>query len=137
MDARDLKLRTKRFAVDTVCLCTSLPRSIELGHIRGQLLRSATSVAANYRAACHGKSKADFVAKLGTVEEEADESAFWIELIQPIHSRCLLDLNPETCRELERLRDEAMQLKAITIASRKTARTTTASMENRNSESKF
>lgn len=129
MDASELRTRTKRFAVDTVCLCTSLPRSIELGHIRGQLLRSATSVAANYRAACHGKSKADFIAKLGTVEEEADESAFWIELIQALRTRCLVDLTPEIWRELERLRDEAMQLKAITIASRKTARTTLGASE--------
>jgi four helix bundle protein len=130
VDASEWKARTKRFAVDTVCLCSTLPRSIELGHIRGQLLRSATSVAANYRAACHGKSKADFIAKLGTVEEGADESAFWMELIQAIRIRCRLDLNPETCRELERLRDEATQLKAITIASRKTARTTLGAVRN-------
>jgi len=117
-----LKARTKAFALDVVCVCADLPSSPEIGHIRKQLQRSATSVAANYRAACLGKSKPDFIAKLGIVEEEADESAFWLELIKELHLRLNLDLQEPISRELDRLEEEACELLAITIASRKTAR---------------
>src|SRR5262245_14294028 len=81
MDADELKNRTKRFALRILKLAAALPRSIEGRVIRGQLVRAGTSVGANYRAACRGRSRAEFVAKIGTVEEEADESAFWLELI--------------------------------------------------------
>lgn len=81
MNKEELKLRTKSFALRAMTLIDHLPASGK-GRILGdQLLRSATSVAANYRAACRGRSKAEFVAKLGTVLEEVDESALWMELI--------------------------------------------------------
>jgi four helix bundle protein len=118
----ELKARTKVFALDVVCLCAEVPMAPEIGHIRGQLQRSATSIAANYRAACRGKSKADFIAKLGTVEEEADESVFWLELIKDLQVRRNLKFKEAILVELDRLEDEARQLLAITIASRKTAR---------------
>jgi len=81
MDADDLKQRTKQFALRVLRLVSALPPTIEGNAIRGQLVRAGTSVGANYRAACRGRSRAEFVAKLGVVEEEADESAFWLELI--------------------------------------------------------
>jgi len=70
-----LETRTKTFALDAVCFCADLPRVPEVGHIRSQLQRCSTSVAANYRTACRGKSKADFIAKLGTVTVGLDGEA--------------------------------------------------------------
>jgi len=81
MTERELIERTKQFALRIIKLVGALPRTIEGRSIAGQLMRSGTSVAANYRAACRARSKVEFVAKLGMVEEEADESAFWLELI--------------------------------------------------------
>ena len=81
MDADDLKNRTKRFALRILKLAAALPATVEGRAIKGQLVRAGTSVGANYRAACRGRSRAEFVAKIGVVEEEADESAFWLELI--------------------------------------------------------
>jgi four helix bundle protein len=81
MDAEELKKRTKLFALRILKLAASLPSTVECKAIKGQLVRAGTSVGANYRAACRGRSKAEFIAKLGVVEEEADESAFWLELI--------------------------------------------------------
>jgi four helix bundle protein len=81
MDAEDLRNRTKVFALRILKLAAALPNTIEGKTIRGQIVRAGTSVGANYRAACRGRSKAEFVAKLGVVEEESDESAFWLELI--------------------------------------------------------
>lgn len=81
MDADELKRRTKSFALRVLKLAASLPPTIEGKAIRGQLVRAGTSVGANYRAACRGRSRAEFAAKIGVVEEEADESAFWLELI--------------------------------------------------------
>jgi four helix bundle protein len=81
MDAEELKSRTKRFALRVLKLAAALPSSVEGQVIRGQLVRAGTSVGANYRAACRGRSRAEFAAKIGVVEEEADESAFWLELI--------------------------------------------------------
>jgi four helix bundle protein len=81
MNKEELKRRTKHFALRVMILVDHLPRNRK-GRILGdQLLRSATSVAANYRAACRARSTAEFIAKLGTVLEEADESALWMELI--------------------------------------------------------
>lgn len=117
-----LETRTKTFALDAVRFCADLPRVPEVGHIRSQLQRCSTSVAANYRAACRGKSKADFIAKLGTVEEEADESVFWLEFLRELDARRNLGINGPLGKELDRLADEARQLLAITITSRKTAR---------------
>jgi four helix bundle protein len=81
MNADELKTRTKQFALRILKLVAALPKTVEGRAIANQLVRSGTAVAANYRAACRGRSKAEFIAKLGTVEEEADESAFWLELI--------------------------------------------------------
>lgn len=81
MDKTDLATRTKQFALRVIQLVGALPNTIAGRRIGDQLLRAGTSVGANYRAACRGRSKAEFIAKLGVVEEEADESAYWMELI--------------------------------------------------------
>ncbi len=81
MDSDTLKRRTQQFALRVVRAVEALPNGRASNVIGNQLLRSATSVAANYRAACRAKSAADFVSKMGTVEEEADESMFWMELL--------------------------------------------------------
>jgi four helix bundle protein len=81
MDANELKKRTKLFALRVLKLAAALPLTLEGKIIRGQLVRAGTSVGANYRAACRGRSRAEFIAKLGVVVEEADESAYWLELI--------------------------------------------------------
>ena len=81
MDAEELKQRTKRFALRVLKLVEALPNNVQGRAVAGQLVRAGTSVGSNYRAACRGRSRAEFIAKLGTVEEEADESAFWLELI--------------------------------------------------------
>ncbi len=114
MDRADLKERTKLFALRVLKLVQSLPQNQLARHISGQLMRSGTSVAANYRAACRAKSNADFIAKMGIVEEEADESIFWIEL--------LIDTDLVVRERVENLLDEANQLVAIFVASINTAR---------------
>jgi four helix bundle protein len=81
MTEKDLLQRTKNFALRVIKLVNALPNSLAGRKIGDQLIRSGTSVAANYRAACRGRSKAEFIAKLGIVEEEADESSLWMELI--------------------------------------------------------
>ena len=81
MNPDDLKKRTKQFALRILKLVAALPNTVAGRAIGNQLVRAGTAVPANYRAACRGRSKAEFIAKLGTVEEEADESAFWMELI--------------------------------------------------------
>src|SRR5437868_9945064 len=81
MNETELKNRTKQFALRVLKLVAALPKTTEGRVLGAQLARSATSVGANYRAACRGRSKAEFIAKLGIVEEEADESAYWMELI--------------------------------------------------------
>jgi four helix bundle protein len=114
MDLSDLKLRTKVYALRVIRLVETLPRNRVTDIIGKQLLRSATSVGANYRAACRAKSSADFIAKMGIVEEEADESLYWVELL--IESGLL---TPDQCAEVVR---EGNQLVAITVSSIKTAR---------------
>ncbi|HZA38102.1 MAG TPA: four helix bundle protein [Candidatus Baltobacteraceae bacterium] len=113
MTERDLIERTKQFALRVIKLVGVLPRTIEGRAIASQLMRSGTSVAANYRAACRARSKAEFIAKLGTVEEEADESAFWLELI--IDAGLLSE--PKTRSLLK----EASEIVAIMASSKKTA----------------
>ena len=109
----DLKDRTKQFAHRCVKLTEFLP-AIYLGnHIKGQLIRSSTSVAANYRATCIAQSKASFIAKISIVIEEVDESAFWLEFI--------LDEKLFELEKIESLLNEAKELTAIFISSRKTA----------------
>jgi len=114
MNEKELKKRTKQFALRIIKLVNALPKNIEGLLIGKQIIRSGTSVGANYRSACRGRSKAEFVAKLGIVEEEADESAFWMELII---EGGLLE------KELvEPLLKEVDELVAIMVASRKSAR---------------
>ena len=81
MDKEEMKKRTKQFGLRAIRLCEALPDTPVARVIRNQLLRCGTSVGANYRAACRAKSKADFISKMGTVEEETDESMYWMELI--------------------------------------------------------
>lgn len=81
MDEKELKQRTKQFALRVIKLVDALPKTTVGRAIANQLMRAGTSVGANYRAACRSRSKAEFIAKIGTVEEEADESAYWMELI--------------------------------------------------------
>jgi four helix bundle protein len=120
--SEELKKRTKRFALDVIKLCSGLPDARETRHAIGQVIRSSSSTAANYRSACRAKSKADFISKLGTVEEEADESGFWLEMLRDISQLGIVKIELRTMPELDRLEDEANQLVAITVASRKTAR---------------
>jgi four helix bundle protein len=110
----DLKRRTKRFALDIIKFVESLPSDETCRIIGRQLLRSGTSVGANYRAATRSKSPADFVSKMGTVEEEADESGYWLEL--------LLDAGKTTMAKASPLSTEANELVAIVVSSINTAR---------------
>jgi four helix bundle protein len=115
MNEVDLKDRTKKFALRILRLIDALPNSAAGRTVAGQLARSGTSVAANYRAACRGRSKAEFTAKLGIFEEEADESCFWLEMI--IESELL------PAKKVESLLKEANEITAIMVSSRKTAGT--------------
>lgn len=81
MGAKELKDRTKRFALRVLNLCSALPRTTTGRRIGDQLVRSGTAVGANYRSACRARSNAEFIAKLGVVLEEADETSYWLELI--------------------------------------------------------
>ena len=114
MDKEDMKRRTKQFALRVIRLVESLPNGRTAEVIGRQLLRSGTSVGANYRAACRAKSTADFIAKMGTVEEEADESSYWMEL--------LVEAEIVKADRLESLMKEADELLAITVASINTAK---------------
>ena len=109
-----LKDRTKIFALKIIRFCNTLPNDYAHRVIKNQLTRSATSVAANYRAACRSQSKAAFIAKLAIVEEEADESLFWLEILEEME--IIKD------QQLMHLKEEANQLTAIIVASRKTAK---------------
>jgi four helix bundle protein len=80
MTEPDLKKRTKAFPLRVLTLVDALPKTTAGGALASQIVRSGTSVAANYRAACRAKSPADFISKMGTVEEEADETLLWLEL---------------------------------------------------------
>ena len=114
MTESELKERTKQFALRIIKLVEALPKTTTGKTIGGQMIRSGTSAAANYRAACRGKSKADFIAKLGIVEEEADETAFWLELV--------IDTNLFDRKLVEPLLQEANDLTAIFAKSIITAR---------------
>jgi four helix bundle protein len=109
----DLKKRTKLFALRILKLVAALPKTLAGRTIGGQLARSGTSVAANYRAACRARSKAEFISRLGVVEEEADESALWLELIMEsqLMKKALV----------EPLWTEADEIVAIMTSSRKSA----------------
>jgi len=118
-----MKARTKRFALRVIKLVDSLPDARSSGVIGKQLLRSGTSVGANYRSACRAKSTADFVFKLSIVEEEADESVYWMEL--------LVESSLVKAASLAALIDEANQLVAIVVSSIKTLK------RKRNPKSEF
>jgi len=116
----DLKARTRAFALGVIQLVEELPRS-RSGNVLGyQLLRAGTSVAANYRSACRARSRSEFLAKMGIVEEEADEAQFWLDLVA---ERLLTDE-----ARVVALREEAGQLVAIVVSSIRTARRTPRSI---------
>jgi four helix bundle protein len=114
---QDLKSRTKQFAIDVWNLCSKLPHTREFNNYINQLIRCSSSVGANFRAVSRAKSKADFINKLKIVEEEADESQFFLELIKSINS------NPDLINEIDLLIKEADELISIIVSSLKTART--------------
>jgi|ERR1035437_9494865 four helix bundle protein len=114
MNEKDLLQRTKNFALRIIKLVNALPNNLAGRTVGGQLIRSGTSVASNYRAACRGRSKTEFIAKLGIVEEEADESALWLELI--IESKLMKE------SLVIDLLVEAGELTRIMASSKKTAR---------------
>jgi four helix bundle protein len=114
LDERKFKDRTKRFALAVINLVETLPRKPAADVIGRQLLRAGTAVGANYRAACRGRSIPDVTAKLGIVEEEADESVYWMEL--------LVDSGIVSSERVNSLKREADELVAMTVASIKTLR---------------
>ena len=122
MDEKALKQRTKEFAHRCVKLSVKLPRTYLGNHIKGQLIRCATSVASNYRAACIAQSRPSFISKLSIVLEEVDESLFWLEFI--------IDEQLLSSKRVLPLLKEAEELTAIFISSRKTARKQTPSIVN-------
>lgn len=114
MTDKEHKQRTKQFALRVIRMIEALPKSTAAEVLGKQLLRSATSVAANYRSACRGRSKAEFVAKLGIVEEESDESTLWLELIG--------EANLLPSKKLSSLLKESNEITSIIVASIRTAR---------------
>lgn len=113
MTQEELKKRTKKFTIDTILHLRKLERSIENEIIIKQLVKSASSVGANYRASCRAKSKPDFINKIKIVEEEADESLFWLEVLTELQSGKIDHLH---------LINEAKELTAIFTATGKTLR---------------
>lgn len=114
MDKRELARRSRAFALRVIALTEALPRGRVADVIARQLLRSGTSVGANYRSACRARSTAEFVAKLGIVEEELDECLDWIDLLE--------EAGQVAAARVVDLKREADQLLSITVASIKTAR---------------
>lgn len=114
MTTQEMKDRTKRFGLRVIRLVESLPKTGAARTIGGQLLRSGTSVGANYRAACRGRSKAEFAAKLGIVEEEADESLYWMEM--------LIDAQIIPMDRLKDLMTEGEEILSIIVASIRTTK---------------
>ena len=113
MNEPQMKDRTKQFALRVLKMSDELPTNRTGNAIANQIVRSSTSVAANYRALCRSKSRADFINKTSIVEEEADESGFWLELI--------VDAGLMTAARVKPLLEEASELTAMMVASRKTA----------------
>ena len=109
MDKKDLQNRFKKLAVATAKLCIKQPHNLINKIYIGQLIRCSSSAAANYRAACRGKSKADFINKLRIVEEELDESMFFYEM--------LVEFNKDFISDFRELYKEADELLAITVSS--------------------
>jgi four helix bundle protein len=117
MTEREFKQRTKAAALRVVRLVAALPKNAAADVIGRQLLRAGTSVGANYRAACRARSRRDMISKLGIVEEEADESVYWLEL--------LADSKIFAARRLVDLTCEFNEILALTVASSKTLRSGT------------
>jgi four helix bundle protein len=114
MDKIELKRRTQRFAIDIIKFVEDLPSTRSLNVLSNQLLRSSSSVGANYRSACKGKSTADFINKIVIVEEEADESIYWLELME--------ESGLVNSKDTGALKKEANELTAIFTAIGKTAK---------------
>ncbi len=114
MNEQEFKDRTKRMGLAVIRLVNGLPNTRTADVIGRQLLRSATSVGANYRAACRGKSTPDIIAKLGVVEEESDETLYWLEL--------LIESGAVPAANVDGLLQEANEILAMTVASIKTLR---------------
>jgi four helix bundle protein len=114
MEKSDLKERTKSFALKVIKVVEMLPKGRTADILGRQLLNAGTSVGANYRSACRAKSTADFISKMGIVEEEADETVYWMEL--------LVEAGLVSKDDLISLLDEADQILAITVSSIKTAK---------------
>lgn len=114
MDKYELQKRTKELGVKTILFCRKLTNDTEYKIIKNQLIRCATSVGANYRAACRAKSKADFIYKLKIVEEECDETVFFLEVLEGISA--------ELPSEKEFLINESKEILAIITSSLKTLR---------------
>ena len=112
--AEELRQRSKQFALRVIRMFKFLPRTEEAKILGRQILRAGTSTAANYRAACRARSKAEFVSKMGIVVEEIDETVFWLEL--------LVESEIVEYRNIKELLKEANELLAIFASSRKTAR---------------
>jgi four helix bundle protein len=114
MDKIELKRRTQRFAIDVIKFVDELPAKRSLNVLSNQLLRCSSSIGANHRSACKGKSTADFINKIVIVEEEADESIYWLELMEETG---LVDP-----KEIYALKNEANELTAIFTSIGKTAK---------------
>jgi four helix bundle protein len=114
MNPSEMKKRTKAYALAIIRLVQSLPNTPTVRVIGNQLLRCGTSVGSNYRASCRAKSQADFIAKMGIVEEEADESVYWMELL--VESGILQQI------DVAELQNEGNQILAIVVSSINTAR---------------
>ena len=112
MDEAEFKRRTMQLALDVIALVERLPRNLTRDVIARQLIRSATSVAANYRASCRGRSFEEIIAKLGLVEEEADETVFWLELLARSGQAPIGVTEP--------LHGETSEILAMIVASQKT-----------------
>lgn len=119
MDAEELKRRTQQFALDIIRIVQGIPNQNSARIVSWQLIRCGTSVGSNYRAACRAKSPADFISKLKIVEEECDESMYWMELLQA--------MGTDNDASIAGLMNEAGQLLSIIVASIRTAR---ASIQN-------
>ena len=114
MTEKELKIRTRLFAINVLNFVDGLQNKRSANIISNQLGRSASAVAANYRAACRGRSHAEFLFKIGIVEEEADESVFWLDIVS--------ETNNATKESVAPLLQEARELTAIFTASSKTAK---------------
>jgi four helix bundle protein len=128
MDDAELKQRTRAFAVRVIRFAEALPESRTANVIGGQLIRCGTSVGSNYRAACRAKSRADFIAKMGIVEEECDETIYWMELV--------IELEMMDESRVAALKTEANEILSIAVASIRTARAHNPQSAIRNPKSK-